>query len=64
MPEAYSIIEVARIMKITPYTVRKLAREDNTKRFFKIGREWRIMQEDLNNWVQELKEKSTIQAGN
>ena len=64
MPEAYSIIEVARIMKIMPYTVRKLAREDNTKRFFKIGREWRIMQEDLNNWVQELKEKSTIQAGN
>jgi len=53
----YTIDEVAKITKKNPATVRKMARDGNTK-FFKFGGEWRITKEDLNLWIEELKEKS------
>lgn len=63
MPESYSIVEVARIMKISEYSVRKMARENKKKHFFKFGREWRIMESDLNKWIEELKQQSYSEVG-
>ncbi len=56
MSEMYTIDEVADIIKYNPESLRRLAREGKTK-FFKFYGEWRITKDDLDLWIQEMKQK-------
>jgi excisionase family DNA binding protein len=47
--------EIAAILRIKPYTVRKMAREGTIPNFIKIGQEWRIAKEDLQEWINKQK---------
>jgi excisionase family DNA binding protein len=49
--------DVARILKITSYTVRRKAREGTIPNFIKIGQGWRITRADLQKWLDEQKVK-------
>ncbi len=47
IPEVYTVDEVARALKLHPYTIRRLVREKKI-RAFKIGGHWRFKKDDIN----------------
>lgn len=50
--ELYTPEEVADILKINPHTVRQYLRDDKLKGF-KIGRSWRVKEEDLKEFINQ-----------
>ncbi len=49
LSEAYTAEEVARYLKLHPYTVRRLAREKKIPAFH-IGGQWRFRKDDNEKW--------------
>ena len=47
--EAYTVDEVAEALKLHPYTIRRLCREEKIPAF-KFGGQWRFDKEEINEW--------------
>ena len=47
--DAYTAEEVARYLKLHPYTVRRLAREDKIPAF-RVGGQWRFRKDEIDTW--------------
>jgi excisionase family DNA binding protein len=58
MPDMMTISEVAKYLKLHELTVRRLAREGELPAF-KVGRQWRIKRDLLENWIQERSGKGS-----
>ena len=54
--EAYTVDEVARALKLHPYTIRRLSREGKIPAF-KFGGQWRFNKEDIQKWMSKGKKK-------
>ncbi|MCA9407185.1 MAG: helix-turn-helix domain-containing protein [Candidatus Omnitrophica bacterium] len=52
--ESYTVEEVAKALKIHPYTVRRLCREKKIP-CFKFGGQWRFDKKKLQEWCEENK---------
>jgi excisionase family DNA binding protein len=57
IPETYTVEEVAKALKIHPYTVRRLVREGKIPAF-KVGGQWRFRKDDIDKWFKNLKGKA------
>lgn len=49
LSEAYTAEEVAQYLKLHPYTVRRLARENKIPAF-RVGGQWRFRRDDIDKW--------------
>lgn len=49
LSEAYTAEEVARYLKLHPYTVRRLAREKKIPAF-RVGGQWRFRKDNIDKW--------------
>ena len=58
MSKILNIEEVSEILGKKPNTIRIKANSGEIPYFFKIGRDWRIKEDDLYKWIDELKEKA------
>lgn len=47
--EAYTIEEIAKALKLHPYTVRRLCREGKVP-CYKFGGQWRLRKDDMEKW--------------
>jgi excisionase family DNA binding protein len=56
-----TIAEVAKYLKLHELTVRRLAREGELPAF-KVGRQWRIKRNLLENWIAERSGKGSPEA--
>lgn len=56
-----TIAEVARYLKLHELTVRRLAREGELPAF-KVGRQWRIKRNLLENWIAERSGKGSLEG--
>jgi excisionase family DNA binding protein len=54
--EAYTVDEVARALKLHPYTIRRLSREKKIPAF-KFGGQWRFNKEEIQKWMNKGKKK-------
>jgi excisionase family DNA binding protein len=52
--ETYTVDEVARALKLHPYTIRRLSREGKIPAF-KFGGQWRFNKEEIQKWMKEKK---------
>lgn len=52
-PDHYTVEEVAKIMRIAPWTARRMVRDNKFPNASKPGRQWLIPAEDLTNLLQE-----------
>lgn len=50
MEQLLTIDEVAGVLRLTPYTVRKFLREKRLQGF-KIGKEWRVRKDELDRFL-------------
>lgn len=59
MPEKtksyYIVKEVGEILNLSPITIRRYIKEKKIKGFYKLGKEWRIEKEDLDKFIEEVK---------
>ena len=53
--ETYTAEEVARALKVDPYTIRRLCREGKIPAF-KFGGQWRFKKEKLDAWMEKQSE--------
>ncbi len=49
MEEAYTVEEVAKALKLHPYTIRRLCRENKIPAF-KFGGQWRFDIKEIDEW--------------
>jgi len=49
LSEAYTAEEIARYLKLHPYTVRRLAREKKIPAF-RVGGQWRFRKDNIDKW--------------
>lgn len=56
IPETYTVEEVAKALKLHPYTIRRLIRERKIPAF-KIGGQWRFKKDDINSVISNLGRK-------
>jgi len=54
--ESYTVEEVAKSVKLHPYTVRRLCREGKIPAF-KFGGQWRFKKDVLDKWLEEQMNK-------
>ncbi|MCK4826299.1 helix-turn-helix domain-containing protein [bacterium] len=47
--EAYTVDEVAEALKLHPYTIRRLCREEKIP-CFKLGGQWRFRRDEMDAW--------------
>ena len=47
--EAYTAEEIAKYLKLHPYTIRRLAREKKIPSF-RVGGQWRFRRDDIDKW--------------
>ena len=47
--EAYTAEEIAKYLKLHPYTIRRLARERKIPSF-RVGGQWRFRKDEINEW--------------
>ncbi|MCM8789979.1 MAG: helix-turn-helix domain-containing protein [Candidatus Omnitrophica bacterium] len=52
----YTAEEVAKILRLHPYTVRRLCREKKVPAF-KFGGQWRFNKEEIQKWMNKGKKK-------
>jgi excisionase family DNA binding protein len=50
--ETYTVEEVAKALKVDPYTIRRLCREKKLPAF-KFGGQWRFKKEKLDAWLEK-----------
>jgi excisionase family DNA binding protein len=58
LPDMLTIAEVAKYLKLHELTVRRLAREGELPAF-KVGRQWRIKRDLLEDWIQSRSGKGS-----
>ena len=49
LTEAYTSEEIAKYLKLHPYTIRRLAREKKIPAF-RVGGQWRFRKDDIDKW--------------
>jgi excisionase family DNA binding protein len=47
--ETYTVEEVAQALKLHPYTIRRLSREEKIPAF-KFGGQWRFRKDEIDTW--------------
>ena len=52
--EAYTAEEIAKYLKLHPYTIRRLAREKKIPAF-RVGGQWRFRKDEIDNWSKNYK---------
>jgi excisionase family DNA binding protein len=52
----YTVDDVAKALKLNPYTVRRLVREGKIPAF-KIGGQWRFRKEEIDHFIKNLEKK-------
>ena len=50
LSETYTVEEVAKALKLHPYTIRRLSREKKIPAF-KFGGQWRFNKEEIQKWM-------------
>ena len=50
--ETYTVEEVAKALRVDPYTIRRLCREKKLPAF-KFGGQWRFKKEKLDAWLEK-----------
>ncbi len=53
--EVYTVEEVAKVLRLHPYTVRRLCREKRVPAF-KFGGQWRFKKEDIDLLIKKVKD--------
>ena len=53
--EFYTAEEVAKVLRLHPYTVRRLCREKKVPAF-KFGGQWRFRKDEINSWTKSYKD--------
>jgi excisionase family DNA binding protein len=53
--EAYTAEEIAKYLKLHPYTIRRLAREKKIPAF-RVGGQWRFRKDEIDKWSKNKKE--------
>lgn len=61
-PELLLVEEVATLLRLSPYTVRQMARQGKLPGARKIGGEWRFSRKALLEWV-EGRDSGSVPAG-
>ena len=46
---AYTVEQIAKYLKLHPYTIRRLARENKIPAF-KVGGQWRFRKDEIDKW--------------
>ena len=59
MHKILTVKEVAKIINLSEFTIRKKARDGEIKGFFHVGGYWRISEENLNKWIKELEKRQS-----
>jgi excisionase family DNA binding protein len=54
--ETFTVDEVAKALKLHPYTIRRLCRDGKIPAF-KFGGQWRFKKEDIEKWANRRTEK-------
>lgn len=49
LAEAYTAEEIAKYLKLHPYTIRRLAREKKIPAF-RVGGQWRFRKDEIDTW--------------
>jgi excisionase family DNA binding protein len=49
LSEAYTTEEIAKYLKLHPYTIRRLAREKKIPAF-RVGGQWRFRKDEIDKW--------------
>ena len=49
LSEAYTAEEIAKYLKLHPYTIRRLAREKKIPAF-RVGGQWRFRKDEIDKW--------------
>lgn len=49
LSEAYTAEEIAKYLKLHPYTIRRLAREKKVPAF-RVGGQWRFRKDEIDEW--------------
>lgn len=49
LAEAYTAEEIAKYLKLHPYTIRRLAREEKIPAF-RVGGQWRFRKDEIDSW--------------
>lgn len=49
LSEAYTAEEIAKYLKLHPYTIRRLAREKKVPAF-RVGGQWRFRKDEIDGW--------------
>ena len=58
MAKLLNIEDVAEVLGKKANTIRIMIAKGEMPHFFKVGKDWRIMEADFYNWLNELKERS------
>lgn len=56
----YTVDEVAKALKLNPYTVRRLVREGKIPAF-KIGGQWRFRKEEVDRFIKDLEKNNSLE---
>ncbi len=54
--KTYTVEEIAKALKLHPYTIRRLCREEKIPAF-KFGGQWRFDLEEVEKWVKNQRKK-------
>lgn len=54
LAEAYTAEEIAKYLKLHPYTIRRLAREKKIPAF-RVGGQWRFRKDEIDIWSRNKK---------
>ena len=55
----YTAEEVAKVLRLHPYTVRRLCREKKVPAF-KFGGQWRFSKDEIDTWFKGKSKKATV----
>jgi excisionase family DNA binding protein len=56
LAEAYTAEEIAKYLKLHPYTIRRLAREKKIPAF-RVGGQWRFRKDEIDRWSKNYKQE-------
>ena len=54
LTEAYTAEEIAKYLKLHPYTIRRLAREKQIPAF-RVGGQWRFRKDEIDKWSKKVR---------
>jgi excisionase family DNA binding protein len=58
LAEAYTAEEIAKYLKLHPYTIRRLAREKKVPAF-RVGGQWRFRKDEIDGWSRNSLDRAT-----